>query len=82
MGKKKMMRRWRRMKESQQQLWQQHLQQNQITVQTTSVDEAVSVCPAPGLGNTRVAADLDGGDATVNKVQVTGSLLYWYVPKK
>jgi hypothetical protein len=64
----------------QQLLWQQHLQQNQTTVQTSSV-EAVSVCPAPGQGNTRVAADPDRGDTTVSKVQVTGFLLYWYVPQ-
>jgi hypothetical protein len=72
-------RRWRKMRGGQQLLWQQ---QSQTTVQTTSVDEAVSVCPAPGQGNTHVAADLDGEDSTVSKVQVTGFLLYWYVPQK
>lgn len=68
------------MRGGQQLLWQQHLQHNQTTVQTTSVDEAASVCPAPGQGNTRVAADLVGGGTTANKVQVMGLLLYWYVP--
>jgi hypothetical protein len=60
--------RWKKMREDQQQLLQQHLQQSKIAVQTISAGEAASACPAPGQGNTPVAVDLVGGDATVNKV--------------
>jgi hypothetical protein len=66
--------RWKKMKEDQQQLWLQHLQQNKTTVQTTSVVEAASVSPAPGQENTLAAAALDGEDATVNKVQIVALL--------
>jgi uncharacterized Zn-finger protein len=70
--------RWKKMREDQQRLWQQHLQQSKTAAQTISVDGAASACPAPGQENTHVAVDLAGGDATVNKV--TELLLCCSVP--
>jgi hypothetical protein len=60
--------RWKKMREDHWQLLQQHLQQSKITVQIISVGEVANVYPDPDQGNTHVAVDLAGGDATVNKV--------------
>jgi len=73
--RRKRRRKWKKMREGQQQLWQQHRQWNKTTVRTTSVDEAASACHAPGQGITRVAVDPDGEDATVNKVTFFVNLL-------
>jgi hypothetical protein len=47
-------------------------------VQIISVGEVANVYPDPDQGNTHVAVDLAGGDATVNKV--TYSLHFSSVP--